>query len=231
MPQIFPRWFDTVARAGIVGGVLLVPASALSAWRCSTIPTTSPGRGPPTSSRCRSATSTTSAGWASIAGTATQSAEPLRVRRHAADRDVHELPPANLGRGRTAGPGPRELEDRAADPLEAGAQPAGLRLLRPQRPSSKGVGCVECHGRLDRMPLTWQVQPLTMAWCLECHRDPGPPPPPRGGGLQHDMDGPVPARGPTGGDLAGRGELAERLREHFRIKDTRTLTSCSTCHR
>ena len=38
---------------------------------------------------------------------------------------------------------------------------------------SKGVGCVECHGRLDRMPLTWQVQPLTMAWCLECHRNPG----------------------------------------------------------
>ena len=37
----------------------------------------------------------------------------------------------------------------------------------------KGIGCSECHGRVDRMPLTWQAQPLTMAWCLDCHRNPG----------------------------------------------------------
>src|SRR3954452_13040158 len=24
----------------------------------------------------------------------------------------------------------------------------------------KGVGCAECHGRVDRMPLTWQAAPL-----------------------------------------------------------------------
>ena len=39
---------------------------------------------------------------------------------------------------------------------------------------AKGVGCVECHGRVDRMPLTWQEKPLTMGWCLDCHRDPAP---------------------------------------------------------
>src|SRR5438105_674133 len=39
---------------------------------------------------------------------------------------------------------------------------------------SKGVACVECHGHLDQMPLTWRVAPLQMKWCLDCHRDPGP---------------------------------------------------------
>jgi hypothetical protein len=37
-----------------------------------------------------------------------------------------------------------------------------------------GVGCVSCHGRIDQMEVVRQDQPLNMAWCLECHRDPGP---------------------------------------------------------
>lgn len=36
----------------------------------------------------------------------------------------------------------------------------------------KGVGCVECHGRIDKMPLTWKAEPMTMEWCLDCHRNP-----------------------------------------------------------
>lgn len=39
---------------------------------------------------------------------------------------------------------------------------------------SKGVGCVECHGRVDRMALTFRAKPLTMQFCLDCHRDPAP---------------------------------------------------------
>jgi hypothetical protein len=39
---------------------------------------------------------------------------------------------------------------------------------------AKGVGCVTCHGRVDRMPLTYKAVPLTMQFCLDCHRDPGP---------------------------------------------------------
>ncbi|MBI5512424.1 MAG: cytochrome c3 family protein [Deltaproteobacteria bacterium] len=35
-----------------------------------------------------------------------------------------------------------------------------------------GVGCVECHGRVDRMEVVRQEQPLSMGWCLDCHRDP-----------------------------------------------------------
>ena len=37
---------------------------------------------------------------------------------------------------------------------------------------SAGVGCSSCHGRVDQMIEVKQVQPLSMAWCLECHRNP-----------------------------------------------------------
>jgi hypothetical protein len=39
---------------------------------------------------------------------------------------------------------------------------------------AKGVGCVECHGRVDRMAVVEQVAPLAMTWCLDCHRNPAP---------------------------------------------------------
>lgn len=37
---------------------------------------------------------------------------------------------------------------------------------------SKGVGCVSCHGRIDLMGQVYAVAPLTMQWCLDCHRHP-----------------------------------------------------------
>src|SRR5579872_694428 len=37
---------------------------------------------------------------------------------------------------------------------------------------NKGIGCESCHGRVDRMALTWQENSLLMDWCLDCHRDP-----------------------------------------------------------
>jgi hypothetical protein len=37
-----------------------------------------------------------------------------------------------------------------------------------------GVGCSTCHGRIDQMEVVRQDQPLSMGWCLECHRDPKP---------------------------------------------------------
>ncbi len=36
----------------------------------------------------------------------------------------------------------------------------------------RGVACIECHGRVDRMPLLARAQPFEMRFCLECHRDP-----------------------------------------------------------
>jgi len=47
---------------------------------------------------------------------------------------------------------------------------------------AKGVGCETCHGRVDRMPAIEETggmvteksgwTPLSMGWCLECHRNP-----------------------------------------------------------
>src|SRR5881392_140612 len=37
---------------------------------------------------------------------------------------------------------------------------------------NKGIGCASCHGRVDKMPLTWQANTLYMKWCLDCHKEP-----------------------------------------------------------
>ena len=39
---------------------------------------------------------------------------------------------------------------------------------------SAGIGCVTCHGRIDEMETVTQMTPLSMSWCLDCHRNPGP---------------------------------------------------------
>ena len=39
---------------------------------------------------------------------------------------------------------------------------------------SAGVGCVSCHGRIDQMEVVRLDKPLSMGWCLDCHRNPGP---------------------------------------------------------
>lgn len=37
-----------------------------------------------------------------------------------------------------------------------------------------GVGCATCHGRVDRMEVVMQAEPMSMGWCLDCHNNPGP---------------------------------------------------------
>lgn len=37
-----------------------------------------------------------------------------------------------------------------------------------------GVACAKCHGRVDQMDVVRQVAPLSMGFCLECHRNPEP---------------------------------------------------------
>jgi hypothetical protein len=37
---------------------------------------------------------------------------------------------------------------------------------------NRGVGCASCHGRIDKMEEVWQHEPLSMGWCIECHRAP-----------------------------------------------------------
>ena len=37
-----------------------------------------------------------------------------------------------------------------------------------------GVGCESCHGNVAAMEVVEQKKPLSMSWCLDCHRNPGP---------------------------------------------------------
>jgi hypothetical protein len=36
------------------------------------------------------------------------------------------------------------------------------------------IGCETCHGRIDTMEVVHQAQPLSMAWCIDCHSNPAP---------------------------------------------------------
>ncbi|HTP36519.1 MAG TPA: cytochrome c3 family protein [Candidatus Acidoferrales bacterium] len=85
---------------------------------------------------------------------------------------------------------------------------------------NKGVGCESCHGRVDRMALTWQQSSLHMEWCLDCHRAPEKHLRPRQFittmGYQPDGD---------------QEEIGLRLKKEYNVKDARALTSCNTCHR
>jgi hypothetical protein len=39
-----------------------------------------------------------------------------------------------------------------------------------KRHVAKGVACETCHGDVRGMEKVYQVAPLTMGWCLDCHR-------------------------------------------------------------
>lgn len=82
---------------------------------------------------------------------------------------------------------------------------------------AKGVACTECHGDIGNMALTAKATPMTMRWCLDCHRNPTPHLHP------HDKlfsPHPLPRVSPGEG---------RRLLAAYHIS-TRHLTNCSTCH-
>jgi hypothetical protein len=81
----------------------------------------------------------------------------------------------------------------------------------------KGIGCVSCHGRVDRMQLTWQATSLYMEWCLDCHRHPERHVRPREHVFSMDWR-------PPDDSL----EFGKKLVEEYRIQ---RLTDCSSCHR
>ncbi|MFW5883149.1 MAG: cytochrome c3 family protein [Verrucomicrobiota bacterium] len=37
---------------------------------------------------------------------------------------------------------------------------------------NRGISCIECHGRVDQMEVVWHDKSHSMAFCLECHRNP-----------------------------------------------------------
>jgi hypothetical protein len=82
---------------------------------------------------------------------------------------------------------------------------------------NKGVGCVTCHGRVDQMARVYKAMPLTMEWCIDCHREPAPNLRPLE--LVTAMEWTPPDDG---------GALGRQLARAYGV---RRLITCSTCHR
>jgi hypothetical protein len=84
---------------------------------------------------------------------------------------------------------------------------------------AKGVGCVTCHGHVEQMPLTYQAKPLTMQFCLSCHRDPAPHLRPR----EHVTD-------MNWNPHADQRKLGDELVRAYGIRLGK-ITDCYVCHR
>jgi hypothetical protein len=97
-----------------------------------------------------------------------------------------------------------------------------------------GVSCVKCHGRIDQMDVVQQAEPLSMGWCLDCHRDPAanirPLDQVTNLGWVATDDPSVKKEGITDPEKAQRW-LGEKLMQKYGIHESAYMTSCYTCHR
>jgi hypothetical protein len=84
---------------------------------------------------------------------------------------------------------------------------------------AKGVGCVSCHGRIDRMKLVYQASSLQMSWCLDCHRNPEPNLRPRSEVFNMTWE------------AKDQKTLGAALKKEYGLRSSFALTNCSTCHR
>jgi hypothetical protein len=84
---------------------------------------------------------------------------------------------------------------------------------------AKGVGCSSCHGRVDQMALMRQAQPLTMSWCLQCHRHP-----------EDQIRPPAEVFNMNWTPPANQHDQGLALMRQYLVHADH-LTDCSTCHR
>jgi hypothetical protein len=98
---------------------------------------------------------------------------------------------------------------------------------------NKGVGCESCHGRVDEMPLMYAENTLQMEWCLNCHREPEKFLRPRDQvfsmtyqqpSLEHAVE-------VDGRKYFSQADLGSVLKDKYHLRTVRDITSCSTCHR
>jgi hypothetical protein len=88
---------------------------------------------------------------------------------------------------------------------------------------AKGVGCSSCHGQIDDMPAVHQVNTLQMEWCLSCHREPERFLRPKSEIYNQSY--------PNENTTPELLELGRQLAKDYKVRGNDMLTSCSTCHR
>jgi hypothetical protein len=89
---------------------------------------------------------------------------------------------------------------------------------------NRGISCVECHGQINNMVEVYHAQPLSMSFCLNCHRNPAakvrPPDKITDLNWQWSNDPNVAAQ--------QQKAFGEKFVHDFRVE---SLETCSTCHR
>ncbi len=85
---------------------------------------------------------------------------------------------------------------------------------------TRGVSCVECHGRVDTMDVVYQHETLSMGWCLDCHRNPDP----------HVRNPDLVTQLEWGIDMSDAEMIANSINWR-EINNLNPSQDCSTCHR
>lgn len=94
----------------------------------------------------------------------------------------------------------------------------------------QGIGCYSCHGDVSAMPLTRQAEPLTMQWCLGCHRNPQEHVRPRELVFETKPLETLAARRKLAG--MSNADSIDKLRQHLAVAyKLESKTNCYTCHR
>ncbi len=83
---------------------------------------------------------------------------------------------------------------------------------------NKGVGCVSCHGHIEKMSLTHATHAFHMSFCLGCHRQP------------EQALRPVNKVTAMGWTSESQAAMGKQLLKQYDIH-TGGLTDCSICHR
>lgn len=81
---------------------------------------------------------------------------------------------------------------------------------------NNGVGCESCHGRIDQMDVVQLAKPLSMGWCLQCHREPE---------LHIRPNSEITTMG-----FQQPADYIQRNLERIRIEGIQPPTDCSGCH-
>jgi hypothetical protein len=89
---------------------------------------------------------------------------------------------------------------------------------------NRGVSCVHCHGSINKMDEVYHAKPLSMTFCLDCHRNPAPflRPPDKVTDLDWTWDADPAA--------AARKQLAKGA-EFVHDWKVNASQNCSACHR
>jgi len=227
MPDIFPKWFKQMPRNLLIGGITIFVLIVAGCAYYFTPKYTRTGYGPrqpvgfshkthvaQVELDCRYCHRTTEKSWyASIPATSTCLSCHNQILR--------DDPRLALVResGSSGKPIPWVQVHKLPDDI----------LFNHAVHTQRGVGCIECHGPVHTMDETRMVQPLNMAFCLDCHKDPAPRLRPTN--AVTDMlwlfTQPGITNDPKKLEMARR-EFGEKMARDLNIEK---LTTCSTCHK